>query len=149
MTQYIYIASPTRLPKGSFGSEPSNHDKDNCFKNDLDYEHLFFESNYEPQLKQRFSYSSHFSFDHQVGADARQIPIRDTIKGTMEEEKCLAILYSYLSDALHSNGVLEYYTCVNGREDLPTSKRRNVRWTDINNPYDLVIRDREFWVITF
>ena len=35
MTQYIYIASPMRLPKGSFGSNPVSPEQPNVFKNEL------------------------------------------------------------------------------------------------------------------
>jgi hypothetical protein len=116
--------------------------------NELDYEHLFFESNYDHKLKRRFSYSTHFSFGYQVAAYARHIPLRATMKGTLAEEKCLAILHSYLSNALQSSGIIEYYTCVSGKEDLSISKRRDIRWPDINNPYDLLVGDREFLQVT-
>ncbi|WP_260286614.1 hypothetical protein [Peribacillus aracenensis] len=36
-----------------------------------------------------------------------------------------------------------------GKEDSALSKKRNIRWMDIKNPYDLVMEDREFWEIIF
>lgn len=63
--------------------------------------------------------------------------------------KCLTTLYSYLEEAIHSSGVVEYFTCVSGNEDLALSKKRKIHWLDIKQPYDLVLADREFWEVTF
>lgn len=149
MTQYIYLASPMRLPKGSFGSNPLSPDQPNVFKNELEFTDLYFENNYDSKLKQKFSYSPHFSFNHQVATYSSHIPLGPEFKGTAEEVKCLTILYSYLDEALNASGVVEYFTCLSGKEDSALSKRRNIRWMDIKDPYDLVIEDREFWEITF
>jgi hypothetical protein len=146
MTQYIYIASPMRLPKGSFDSHSVSPEQLNVFRNELDFVHLYFENNYDSKLKRRFSYNPHFSYNHQVAAYSNQIPIYLQLKGTAEEEKCLTILYSYLEEA---SGVVEYFTCLSGKEDLALSKKRKIHWLDIKKPYDLVLEDREFWEITF
>jgi hypothetical protein len=148
MTQYIYLASPMRLPKGSFGSKPVSPKKPNVFKNELDFTHLYFENNYDSKLNRRFSYSPHFSFNHQVAASSNHIPLKYEIKGTAEEEKCLTILYSYLEEAIQASGVVEYFTCLSSKEELEISKKRNIRWKDIKTPYDLVLEDREFCEIT-
>lgn len=149
MTQYIYIASPMRLPKGSFGSNPLSSEQPNVFKNELDFAHLYFGNNYDSKLKRKFSYSPHFSFTHQVAAYASHIPLKLELKGTAEEDKCLTILYSYLEESLQASGVVEYFTCLSGKEDLAISKKRQICWLDIKKPYDLVLEDREFWEITF
>lgn len=148
MTQYIYIASPMRLPKGEFGSKALSPQQTNVYKNELDFVHLYFKNNYDSKLKQRFSYSRHLSFNYQVVAYANYIPLKHSLKGTAEEEKCLTILYSYLEDAIHASGVVEYFTCLSGKEDLAISKKQNISWLDIKKPYDLVMEDREFWEIT-
>ncbi|WML46717.1 hypothetical protein RCG23_13795 [Neobacillus sp. PS3-34] len=148
MTQYIYLASPMRLPKGSFGSKSVSPKKPNVFKNELDFTHLYFENNYDSKLKRRFSYSPHFSFNHQVAAYSNHIPLKYEIKGTAEEEKCLTILYFYLEEAIQASGIVEYFTCLSSKEELSISKKRNIRWKDIKDPYDLVLEDREFWEIT-
>lgn len=149
MTQYIYIASPLRLPKGSFGQSPLSPEQPNVFKNELDFAHIYFENNYDSKLKQRISFSPHFSFNHQVAAYASHIPLKLQLNGTAEEGKCLSLLYSYLDEALQASGVAEYFTCLSGKEDLAISKKRQIHWLDIRDPYDLVIEDREFWEITF
>lgn len=148
MTQYIYIASPMRLPKGSFGLIPLSPEQPNVFINELDFTDLYFENNYDSKLKRRFSYSQHFSFNHQVAAYSNHIPSKFELKGTEEEEKCLTILYSYLEEALQASSVIEYFTCLSGKEDSAISKKRNIRWMDIKTPYDLVLDDLEFWEIT-
>ena len=148
MTQYIYIASPMRLPEGPFGSIPLSPEQPNVFKNELDFTHLYFENNYDSKSKRRFSYSTHFSFKHQVAAYSNFIPLKYDLKGNAVEEKCLTILYSYLEEALQASGVVEYFTSLNGKEALAISKKRNIRWMDIKTPYDLVLDDREFWEIT-
>ncbi|MDN4491904.1 hypothetical protein [Ureibacillus aquaedulcis] len=148
MTQYIYIASPMKLPQGSFGLNPVSSEQSNVYKSELDFAHLYFENNYDSERKRKFSYSPHFSFAHQVAVYVNYIPFKYRLKGTAEEEKCLEILYSYLEEALHSSGVVEYFTSLNGKEDLEILKRRNVRWMELKTPYDLVLEDREFWVIT-
>ena len=149
MTQYIYIASPMRLPKGSFGSYPLSPEQPNVFKNEFDFTDLYFENNYDSKLKRKFSYSPHFSFNHQVAAFSNHLPLKKIeFKGTVEEEKCLTILYSYLEEALQASGVVEYFTCLSGKEKLAISKKRNIRWMDIKKPYDLVLEDREFWEIS-
>ncbi|WP_339235557.1 hypothetical protein [Oceanobacillus sp. FSL W7-1281] len=147
MTQYIYIASPMKLPKGSFGSNPVSPKQPNIFRTELDYTHLFFENNYDSTIKRRFSYSSHFSYKHQAAAYANQIPLNNQIKGTAEEEKCLTILYNYMDEAIQNSQVVEYFTSWNGEEDLALFKKRSIHWLDIKNPYDLVIEDRELWEI--
>jgi hypothetical protein len=121
----------------------------NVFKNQLDFTELYFENNYDSKLKRRISYSPHFSFNHQVAAYSNHIPLKYELKGTAEEEKCLKILYSYLEAALQASGVVEYFTCLSGKEELAISKKRNIRWMDIKKLYDLVLEDREFWKITF
>ena len=148
MTQYIYIASPMRLPQGSFGSNPVSSKKNNVFKNSLDFTHLYFENNYDSELKQKISFSPYFSFSHQVAVYVNYIPFKYHLKGTAEEEKCLKILYSYLEKALQTSGVIEYFTSLSGKEDLTISQRRNIRWKEVKTPYDLVLEDREFWEIT-
>lgn len=148
MTQYIYLASPMKLPKGSFGSKPVSHKKPNVFKDELDFTHLYFESNYDNKLNRRFSFSPHLSFNHQVAAYSNHIPLKNELKGTAEEEKCLTILYSYLNEAIQTSGVIEYFTCLSSKEELTISKKRNIRWKDLKIPYDLVLVDRELWKIT-
>ncbi|MFJ7684726.1 hypothetical protein [Peribacillus butanolivorans] len=59
MTQYIYIASPMKLPEGSFGLKQVSPEQPNVFKDELDFTHLHFEDNYDRASKTRFSYSSH------------------------------------------------------------------------------------------
>ena len=149
MTQYIYIASPMRLLEGSFGSNPLSPEQPNVFKNEFDFTDLYFENNYDRKWKRRFSYSPHFSFDHQVAVYSNHIPLKFGLKGTAAEEKCLTILYSYLEEALEASSVVEYFTCLSGKEESAISKKRNIRWMDIKNPYDLVLEDREFWEITW
>ncbi|WP_062049609.1 hypothetical protein [Bacillus sp. JCM 19034] len=148
MTQYVYIASPMRLPEGTFGENPVSSDQPHVFRNELDFTHLYFESNYDSQLKRRFSYSPHFSYKQQVATSSNHIPLHNQLRGTAEEEKCLTILYNYLEKAIQNSGFIEYFTCLNGKEDLVLSKKRSVHWTDIK-PYDLVIEDREFLEITY
>jgi hypothetical protein len=148
MTQYIYIASPVKLRKGSFGSRPLSPEQPNVFKDELDFTGLYFENNYDSKSKRRFSYSPHFTFEHQVATESRPIPLKHQLKGTAKEEKCLNILYFYLEEALQTSGVLELSTCISGKEGSPISEQRSIRWSDIKTPYDLVQEDREFWSIT-
>ncbi|RHW31392.1 hypothetical protein D1B33_17950 [Lysinibacillus yapensis] len=149
MTQYIYIASPMKLLQGSFGANPVSSEKPNVFNSELDFVHLYFENNYDSKLKQKISYSPHFSFVHQVAVYVNHIPFKYRLKGTPEEEKCLNILYSYLEKAFQSSGVVEYFTSLSGKEDLEILTTRKVHWSEIKTPYDLVLEDREFWEITF
>ncbi|WEG18914.1 hypothetical protein PQ478_10625 [Alkalihalophilus pseudofirmus] len=148
MTQYIYIASPMRLPSGSYGTNPVSLEQPNVYRNELDFTHIYFENNYDSRSKQRFSYSTHFSFKHQVTAFSNHIPLPYQIKGTAEQDKCLKILYSYLEAAVQQSGVVEYFTSLNGGEELPLSKKRTISWMDLKKPYDLVLEDRELWEIT-
>lgn len=148
MTQYSYIASPMRLPNGSFGSNPVSPEQPNVFRSKLDYTHLYFENNYDSEKKQRFTYSAHFSYKHQVAADSNQIPLYNQLRGTPEEEKCLTILYTYIEEAIQSSNNIEYFTSWNGEEDLALSNKRSINWLDIKSPYDLVLKDRELLEIT-
>ncbi|MGM0883634.1 MAG: hypothetical protein ACQEXQ_21685 [Bacillota bacterium] len=145
MTQYIYIASPVKLPKGSFGLNPLSPEKPNVFKTELDATELYFENNYDNKLKRKSSYSPHFTLQYQVAAYSNAIPLKYRIKGNATEEKCLNILYTYLEEAIQTSGIVEYLTCLSGEEELAISKKRNIRWMDIKTPYDLVLEDREFW----
>lgn len=148
MTQYIYLASPVKLPGGSFGANQASSEQPNIFQTELDFTHLSFENNYDRNLKRKFSYSPHFSFDCQVAAYSNFIPLKPRLRGTAEEEKCLRILYDYLEAAMQESGIIEYFTCLSGKEDSPISKKQSVRWKDMKDGYDLVIEDREFWEIT-
>ncbi|AVQ97752.1 hypothetical protein OBCHQ24_01335 [Oceanobacillus iheyensis] len=147
MTQYIYIASPTRLSEGSFGASPISPEKPNIFKNEFDFVHLYFENNYDSEKKQRFTYSPHFSYKHQVAAYSKQIPLKNDLSGRPEEEKCLSILYNYMEEAIQYSNIIEYFTSLNGEEDARLSKKRSINWLDIKSPYDLVLDDREFMEI--
>lgn len=147
MTQYIYIASPIKLPTGSFGLNPMSAEQPNVFENELDLIHLYFENNYDSELKGRFTYSSHFSYKHQVATYSNHIPLKHELSGTKSEEKCLTILYSYLSKTIEESMVLEYFTCINGEEDRSLPSKKQISWTDIKDPYELVLEDREFWEI--
>lgn len=147
MTQYVYIASPNRLPTGSFGMNPLSPEQPNRFHSELDFTHLYFENNYDSDIKARFSYSTHFSYKHQVATNSNHIPLKHQIRGTAEEEKSLHLLYSYLNEAIQVNYVIEYFTCINGEEDKNLSSKKQVIWKNIADPYDLVMEDREFWEI--
>lgn len=154
MTQYIYIASPLKLATGTFGSKSISSDKPAFFESELDYTHLYFENNYHEDQKSRFSYSPHFSFKHQVTANANHLPLAYELRKKRHksliplEDKCLALLYEYLDKAIQTSRILEYFTSNNGEEHLPISKKRSVEWSDIKDPYDLVLEDLEFWEIT-
>ncbi|TXL57803.1 hypothetical protein FHP05_14875 [Cerasibacillus terrae] len=147
MTQYLYIASPRKLPQGSFGLNPVSSKQPHIFASELDFVHLYFENNYDEKLKRKFSYSPHFSFAYQVATYSNHIPFKFELIET-KEEKCLNILYSYLENAIQSSGMIEYFTSLSGKEDQDIFKKRKVRWKEIKTPYDLVLEDREFWVIT-
>ncbi len=148
MTQYIYLASPNKLSQGSFGLNPISSKHPNIFERELDFVHLYFENNYDEEIKKRFSYSRHFSFNYQVTTYSNHIPLKNELEGNSTEEKVLDILYSYLEKAVQSSGVVDYFTSLNGEEDLNISQRSKVRWKEIKTPYDLVLGDREFLVIT-
>lgn len=148
MTQYVYIASPNKLSQGSFGLRPVSFAQPNIFDRELDFVHLYFENNYDEKLKQRFSYSPHFSFNYQVATYSNHMPLTLDIQGTAEERKVLDILYAYLEKAVQSSGVVEYFTSLEGKQDADVSSQREVRWNEIQTSYDLLLNDREFWVIT-
>ncbi|MGD6802764.1 hypothetical protein [Rossellomorea aquimaris] len=148
LTQYIYIASTNKLPQGSFGTNPVSPEKPNIFKTELDFVHLDFENNYDVAQKKKISYSPHFSLEYEVAAYANYIPFKYRLKGTQGEEKCLKILHAYLEEAIQSSGILEYFTSLSGQENKEIAKKRTVRWSSIQSPYDLVLEDREFWTIT-
>ncbi|WP_117170059.1 hypothetical protein [Paraliobacillus sediminis] len=80
MKQYIYIASPMKLLNGSFGSTHLSPEQANVFKDELDLTNLSFQNNYDSRLKQKFSYSRHFTFGQQVSADASYIPLKLDLK---------------------------------------------------------------------
>lgn len=154
MTQYIYIASPLRLPTGSFGANPVSHEQPNVFKGELEYTHLYFENNYDSNTKIRFPYSPHFSFKHQVSTAHNAIPLKHEWKGAKHwggneiERKCLALLYTYLEKAVQTAYTIELFTSINGEEHLPISIKRSVRWSDIKTHENLILDDREFREIT-
>jgi hypothetical protein len=129
------------------GHDPCLLNKKNEFNNELDFTNLYFENNYDSKLKRRFSYSSHFSFTYQVATYSNYIPLRYELKGNELEEKSLTILYSYLEDALQTSGIVEYFTNLSGKEELPISQERCIHWMEIKTPNDLVLEDREFWGI--
>ncbi|MGM7700608.1 hypothetical protein ACSVDE_02720 [Pseudalkalibacillus sp. Hm43] len=147
MTQYWYIASPIKLPVGSYGLTPVSLERPNVFRNELDFTHLYFEDNIENRSKKRISFSPHFSFEYQVDTSHNFMPLKGSETGHPNEEKCLHILYCYLDEALHDSGIVEIFTCVSGDEHRAINSKKQVKWKDIQSPYDLVMMDREFWVI--
>ena len=149
MTQYFYLAAPRKLPTGSFGSNPVSAKQPHVFRTELDFTHLFFENNIDEQSKKRFSFSPHFSLEHQVAFSHNFLPLKNELKGNSIEEKCLNILYSYIEEALQMSGVVEYFSSLNGKEDLPVSCKKSIHWSDLKTPYDLVLADREFWEISY
>ncbi len=147
MTQYWYIASPNKLPVGSYGLTPVLPDRPNVFQNELDFTHLYFENNIEDTSIERISFSSHFNFEYQVDTSHNFMPLKGSETGHPHEEKCLQILYRYLEEALHDSGILEIFTSISGEEHRAIRSMKQVKWKDIQSPYDLVMDDREFWVI--
>lgn len=148
MTQYIYLASPMKLAVGEFGSNPVSPEQPNVFNSEYDFTHLYFENNYDSELKQRFTFSKHFSYKHQVATASNYLPFKKQESGTREEKKCLTILYEYIEKAIQYSNVIEVLSSLNGREDEALLKRSSVSWSDIKNPYDLVLEDRELLEIT-
>lgn len=147
MTQYTYIASPIKLPQGTYGLNPISPEQPNIYESELDFAHLYFENNYDEQIKRKFSYSTHFTLKYQVATTSNHLPLKfEKIKST--EGKCLNILYSYIDEAIQNSGIIEYYSSINGHEDLDIAEKREVRWEEVKTPYDLILEDREFWVIT-
>lgn len=59
------------------------------------------------------------------------------------EEKGRGQLCSYIDEALQNSGFLEFFTSLNGEEELPLHKRRSIKWKEIRF-HDLVLEDREF-----
>ena len=47
------------------------------------------------------------------------------------------------------SGVVEYFSSLNGKEDLPVSCKKSIYWSDLKTPYDLVLAGREFWEISY
>lgn len=45
------MASPMKLPEGSFGLKPVSPEQPNVFKDELDFTHLHFEDNYDRASK--------------------------------------------------------------------------------------------------
>jgi hypothetical protein len=120
MTQYFYLAALKKLPTGSFGSNPVSAKQPHVFRTELDFTHLFFENNMDEQSKKRFSFSPHLSLEHQVAFSHNFLPLKNELKGnSIIEEKCLNILYLYIEEALQMSRVVEYFSSLNGKEDLP------------------------------
>ncbi|WP_289890399.1 hypothetical protein [Virgibacillus pantothenticus] len=143
MTQYYYISSPHKLPKGTFGSQPVSEKQPNIFNNELDAIELIFEDNYDSKTKKRFKYVPILSFKYQVAVYNNFLPIKNQEIGNSFEEKCLHLLYEYLHTALHESGILEFCTCLNGTEEQGNWTKKILYWSDIKSPYDLVLNDRE------
>jgi len=143
MTQYVFIASPTKLPQGDYGSNPLSKEQPNVFNTELDFTHLYFENNYDSELKKKFSFSNHLTYEYQVAAYANQIPLKGSESGSTFEKKCLNILYKYVEEAIYNSGYIELFTCWNGEENNRLSNHRKVKWENIKSPYDLVLNDLE------
>ena len=47
------------------------------------------------------------------------------------------------------SGVVEYFSSLNGKEDLPFSCKKSIFGRFLKTPYDLVLADREFREISY
>ena len=72
---------------------PVSAKQPHVFRTELDFTHLFFENNMDEQSKKRFSFSPHFSLEHQVAFSHNFLPLKNELKGNSIEEKCFNILY--------------------------------------------------------
>ncbi|MFP7495277.1 hypothetical protein SFC66_15980 [Terribacillus saccharophilus] len=143
MTQYYYISSPKRLPVGVFGPTPISEDEPTVYKSELDWAGLFFEGNYDPKTKKRFSYVPDFTYKHQVAISGHRLPTKLVEDHSCIEQKCVQLLYDYVNDAVQESGMIEICTCINGTEDRGNWIKRKIYWPETTSPYDIVLEDRE------
>ncbi|AUJ24315.1 hypothetical protein [Virgibacillus dokdonensis] len=147
MTQYFYIASPKKLKTGVVGSKPISPAQPNVFKDELDATGLFFEANYDAEIKKRFDYAPVLSFKYQVAVSHNLLPLKHEERCNRDEERCLTLLYEYMKKAIMKSGVIEVCTCINGTEERDGWDEKSATWSNIKAPYDLVLNDRECWRI--
>ncbi|KON70604.1 hypothetical protein AKG34_18745 [Peribacillus butanolivorans] len=81
MTQYIYMASPMKLPEGSFDLKPVSPEQSNVFKDELDFTHLHFEDITIGHQKQDFHIVPTLKNEH---SKARLNPIQESFTMTFQ-----------------------------------------------------------------
>ncbi|MEF2292504.1 hypothetical protein [Virgibacillus dokdonensis] len=91
MTQYFYIASPKKLKIGVVGSKLISPAQPNIFKDEIDATDLFFEANYDAEIRKRVNYAPVLSFKYQVAVSHNLLPLKHEERDTRDEEKCLTL----------------------------------------------------------
>lgn len=128
---------------GSFGPTPVSEDKPNVYNSEYDWAGLYFENNYDSEMKKRFSYVPDFTHKHQVAVSGDALPTKLDEDHSRIEEKCVKLLHEYVKGAIQESGMIEICTCINGTEDRGNWTKRTIYWPDITSAYDLVLEDRE------
>lgn len=149
MSEYIYIASDSKLPVGSVGDNGLTVFKTTFYLTANSMESFFFEENYDPDEKKIFSFSKHFSAEkYQVASIVLTLPEQNTKNLKPRNKKALQELYHYIEKHFeHTNATyVEILFCLNSQEDEPLKQNQTINLDELSI-YDLFYDDQKFLTI--
>ena len=99
MSEYIYIASDSKLLSGTIGDSGVNFFNTTFYLSANSLESFFFEENYDPDEKEKFSFSKHFSNEkYQVASMDLNLPEENQKKLNKRNKKALQELLNYIKN---------------------------------------------------
>lgn len=149
MSEYIYIASDSKLLSGTIGDSGVNFFNTTFYLSANSLESFFFEENYDPDEKEKFSFSKHFSNEkYQVASMDLNLPEENQKKLNKRNKKALQELLNYIKNHFENTNTtyMEILFCLNGQENKQLKQKYIVNYDDLSIK-DLFYDEHKFLII--
>lgn len=149
MSEYIYLSSDVELPSGSIGDKGWDTGKVALYLSLDSLESFFFEKNYDPDKKENFSFSKHFSDKkYQVASIDLNLPEENQKHLNRRNKKALQELLNYIRNHFKNTNAtyIEILFCLNSQENKPLKKHNSIDYNKLSID-DLYYDDYKFLTI--
>lgn len=149
MSEYIYLSSDVELPTGSIGDKGLNLNKATFYLSLNSLEFFFFEKNYDPDEKEKFSFSKHFSDKkYQVASIDLNLPEENQKNLSKRNKKALQELLNYIENHFENTNAtyIEILFSLNSQENKPLKKHNYIDYNNLSIN-DLYYDDHKFLTV--
>ena len=149
MSEYIYIASDSKLLSGTIGDTGIDFFNTTFYLSSNSLESFFFEENYDSDEKEKFSFSKHFSSKkYQVASIDLNLPEENQKKLNKRNKKALQELLNYIKNHFENTNAtyVEILFCLNSQENKPLKKHDHIDYNKLSIN-DLYYDDHKFLTV--
>ena len=135
MSEYIYIASDSKLLSGTIGDTGIDFLNTTFYLSSNSLESFFFEENYDPDGKEKFSFSKHFSSEkYQVASIDLNLPKENQKKLKKRNKKALQELLNYIKNHFENTNAtyIEILFCLNGQENEQLKQKYFINYDELS-----------------